>query len=228
MNTWGIGADGPIGTRNVSAIIAIGGLWGESWSQAANGALDSTWRACLESARDKWAPRDPSKLFISPFHEANGDWYEWGVSDGELGDFHAAFARFHTLQEEIIPNAQLTFALNAETVGSSYSLADFTPDPALYDVLGVDFYSMHSHVDFDQFPALAAADGKPFVVQEWGTKAADGDRPEFIQYMHENFVQHGGTGPGKMLIENYFNIGEYEIWPGGSSPNSQARYQQLW
>jgi len=225
-NQWGL--TGQFADWTGPLVVAIGGLWDKSWSEAANGGMDAVWTTCLNALKSGWGSRPPSNLVISLFHEANGTWYEWSVSEGDVENFKAAFARFEDLQEQIFPGARLSFVLNADHVQGGYEPADMLPDPADYDVLGVDMYSMHSFVDFDQFPALALSAGKPLIVQEWGIKNDEGGAAEFLQYMREQFEEHGGSGPGKLEMENYFNLGEYQISSGTTSPQAAQRYRDLW
>lgn len=232
QNQWGLQPGGAAAwvPAGMPTVVAIGGKWGQSWQSAATGGMDAIWTNCLNALKTHWGDRADSDLIISLFHESNGNWYEWSVRRGDLGNFKAAFDRFHTLQERIIPDAKLALVLNADHLGD-YTPAEMLPDPADYDILGFDMYAMHHPAapgeDFDDWVALAASVGKPSLVQEWAT--ADDDIA-FVEYMHANMVQHGGTGPGKVEIENYFNLWEgYHIYPTTTtqSPNAARRYAEL-
>jgi beta-mannanase len=214
-------------------VIAIGGKWTQTWQQAATGGMDGVWRTCLESMRRELGSRPQSMLTISLFHEANGSWYGWSVASGDLSNFKAAFARFRALQEQILPDARLMFALNADHVpaGGGYTVEQMLPAPSSYDVLGVDMYSMHHPVSpgegISDYVARAAAVGKPLVIQEWGVKEDD---TAFVEYVRAELVRHGGRGPGKIEMENYFNEwpDTYQLEPTTTSPNAAERYRQLW
>lgn len=225
-NQWGM--TDLFGDWNGTLVVAVGGLWGQSWSEAASGGMDATWTQCLDAMASAWGSKPPANLIISLFHEANGTWYDWSVSEGDVAHFQAAFARFRHLQQQIIPGSQLAFVLNAEHLQGGYDAADMLPAAGDYDLLGVDMYSMHDHVDFGQFPALALSAGKPLIVQEWGIKDDEGGGADFVQYMWDQFQQYGGTGPGRVELENYFDLNEYAISSSTSSPDGAERYRSLW
>lgn len=225
-NQWGL--QGQFADWSGPLVVAIGGLWDKSWADAANGGMDAIWTTCLNAMKSGWGSRPAANLIISLFHEANGNWYEWSVPAGDVGNFKAAYARFRQLQQKILPGVRMAFVLNADHIQGGYQPADMLPAPGDYDLLGVDMYSMHAGVNFDQFPALALSVGKPLIVQEWGVKNDEGGGASFIQYMRDKFVQFGGTGPGKLELENYFNLGEYQISSGSSSPQAAQRYLDLW
>jgi hypothetical protein len=221
----GLRGTGPLATWNRGpAIVAIGGKWAQTWQAAATGGMDAIWTNCLNALKSGWGTRPQGDLIISLFHEANGTWYPWSVPAAQVANFKAAFARFDALQESIMPDAKIAFVVNADHIQAGYTIPQMLPAADDYDYFGVDQYSMHAHINFDQFPTIALNAGKELIVQEWGIKNDEGGGAGFVRYMHENFVQHQGTGPGKLVLENYFNLIEYRIYPSGSSPAGAAEY----
>ncbi|WP_143230816.1 hypothetical protein [Actinosynnema sp. ALI-1.44] len=230
-NQWQLGMG--FANWNKPLVVVIGGKWEQSWSTAATGGMDSVWRTCLEKMKANLGSRPQSMLTISLFHESNGDWYPWEVSQADLPNFKAAWARFRALQESILPDARLMLALNADHVppGGGYTPEQMFPPASQLDVLGLDMYSMHhphgAGEGISDWVARAAALGKPLIIQEWGVKEDD---TAFVQYVRDELVKHGGTGPGKIEMENYFNLWPetYQLEPTTTSPNAAALYRQLW
>ena len=128
------------------------------------------------------------------------------------------------------------------------------PGDDLVDAVGVDFY--------DGWPAItdqatwdaqlyrtemgdqpygpgawlrfAAAHGKPLAFSEWGLR--DGDRPAFIQGMHDflaaNAAQPGDPNlAGKIIYDIYFDIAnggnQGFVITGGANPTAAQTYRSL-
>ena len=229
INQWQV--NGGFANWSKPLVVAIGGKWTQTWSQAATGGLDSIWTQCLNALKAGWGSRPPSNLIISLFHESNGNWYDWSVTAGDLANFKAAWQRFRNLQKTILPDARLMLALNADHVQSGYTPEQMLPPSSQFDVLGLDMYSIHypaaAGEGIGDWVARAAAAGKPLIIQEWGVTD---DETAFVRYMRDQLVQHGGTGPGKIEMENYFNLWDdtYTLEPITVSPNAAALYRQLW
>lgn len=67
------------------------------------------------------------------------------------------------------------------------------------------------HLDF------AAAHNKPLVLPEWGMNKDRTGQVAFITGMRNFLVQYGGTGPGRVVGENYFNVVDSQniyLWRG--------------
>ena len=53
----------------------------------------------------------------------------------------------------------------------------------------------------------------------------------FITGMRNFLVQYGGTGPGRVEGENYFNVVDGQniyIYPNTAQPQGSAEYVRLW
>lgn len=249
---WQLQPGAEFGSWNLPMDVAIGAIGaGETWAQAAQGAYDARWRQSLTKARDLWAHR-PGTLFIRFAHEMNGNWYPWSVEAGEAGDFITAWKRFHDLQEQIYPAAQLVFCVNRESIGTGIDWRQTFPGAAYVDVMGVDYYNQYPYVsdaagwaasldDRDQYGspkgleahlAFARENGLPLAVPEWSAKASQGDSPAFVRGMYEFFRAHQGSGSGQLLYEIQFNVDmhgdDYRLFGGGKLPTSAAMYRDLW
>lgn len=252
LHFWQLQPGAEFGSWGLPMDVAIGAIGpGETWAQAAQGAYDARWRQSLTKARELWAHR-PGTLFIRFAHEMNGNWYPWSVDAGEAGDFIAAWKRFHDLQEQVYPAAQLVFCVNRESIGTGIDWRQTFPGAAYVDVMGVDYYNQYPYVsdaagwsasldDRDQYGspkgldahlAFARENGLPLAVPEWSAKASQGDSPAFVRGMYEFFRAHQGTGAGQVLYEIQFNVDmhgdDYRMFGGGRLPASAATYRDLW
>jgi Glycosyl hydrolase family 26 len=234
--------------------LAIGAFGeGESWADAAAGAYDDRWRTSLTNLRDLWAG-NPETLYLRFAHEMNGDWYWWSVNEGNAEAFVEAWKRFRGLQQEILPEAELVFCVNRESVGTGMDWREMFPGAEYVDVFGVDYYNQHPYVDTaEEFEAslddvdgygapkglakhveFAYEVGLPMAVPEWSGKASEGDSPAFVEGMYDFFRANGGDGPGELLYEIQFNVPSHDdgvyVFYGEDSrmPESAATYQRLW
>lgn len=215
--------------------VAIGGMAdGHTWAQAATGGLDAHWTAILSNLRDSWSPRDPGDLFIRPFHEFNGTWFQdWSVGPGDVANFKTAWTRFRSIQRQILPTAHLVWSPTAQTM-QDYDVRDTWPGGDAVDVIGVDWYNFWPHattadelaakfnqtdrygapVGLEKWRQFAAQVDRPLAVPEWANSAVDADgsggsdAPEFIAAIHSWFAQHAGNGGGQLLYEIYFNVSD--------------------
>ncbi len=210
---------------------------GETWGAAASGAYDSRWAQQLQRLKTAWGSRPAGNMYIRFAHEFNGNWYPWSVSNGDVGNFKTAWARFANLRNQYFPGAQIVWCPNA---GSSwaYDIRTLYPGNAYVDVVGVDKYNNYPWVNdragfnteiartsnggplgLETYRQFALQQGKPFAVSEWsndGNPAGEGnqgggDSPNYIQYFHEWLVANGSQNPqaGKVLYEVLFNVPGY-------------------
>jgi hypothetical protein len=231
------------------AIGAIGE--GETWAEAADGDYDRRWRTSLTNLERLWGTRSGT-LYIRFAHEMNGDWYPWAVNAENHEDFMTAWRRFRELQQDVFPDAKLVFCLSRESVNSDIDWRETFPGAEYVDVLGVDYYNQYPYVEtaeefaeaateLDEFGGpkgiqgyldFAREQGLPLAVPEWGGNADEGDAPGFIYSMYELFAREGGSGPGQVLYEIYFNVSGYDdkfqLYPDTEMPDSAEQYRRLW
>jgi beta-mannanase len=131
------------------------------------------------------------------------------------------------------------------------------PGDAYVDVVGVDSYNrdpwvndttsfnnkMNSDSGMETYRVFAQQHNKPMAISEWANASVNnggggGDAPNFFQLYHDWLVAHGSTngGAGTVLYEVNFDVpgfgDHYELYDQGTenpySPNSVAKYKQLW
>lgn len=222
---------------------------GETWAQAAQGAYDARWRQSLTTMAKARAGKGTT--FIRFAHEMNGNWYPWAVNAGNVEDFKKAWARYRAIQREVFPSAKLVFSVNRESVGNGIDWRKTVPPASQIDVMGVDYYDQNpaattkaawdSAVNAtDSYGApkgleahrrFALSLGLPLSINEWGDKREQGDGTVYVDQMGAFFKANGGTGPGNVLYEVYFNVpgydGNYQIYPTTQIPQAAARYRDV-
>jgi hypothetical protein len=229
--------------------LAVGGLVsGETWQAAAAGANDARWRKSLTFIRDNRVGKGTT--YIRFAHESNGNWYPWKVSAGDQNNFKAAWARYRSLQLQILPQAKLVFNLNRESVNGIDWRSTF-PGARNIDLIGVDYYNQYPWVgdqysfnqhlsDTDGFGApkglaaylaFAKSVGRPLSINEWASNAYGGDSADYIKAFHDYVKANAGNGAGQIPYEIFFNIDKenrtWEIYPQTRQPNAANAYRSL-
>jgi Glycosyl hydrolase family 26 len=236
--------------------IACGGpREGQTWSSAATGGMDSTWRATCRSVRRKWGKLVGVQLSMA--HEMNGSWYPWSVTSATVEDFKKAWARWHGIvNEELVEkgkHAKICLSMNANTI-SEVSVQELTPDTKYFDVVGCDYYSMwpdlRDESTWDDYKYATGATGSPRGIQawfdyarslgkpisfpEWGVNPETrSDNPFFIRKMRDIFAANGCSDPakpgsGQVAGEAYFNHSDNNrLWPKTDIPSTAQQYRSL-
>jgi len=85
--------------------IALGGLVkGETYAQAASGAFTDRWTQAIRNVKAKRAGRSGT-TYVRIFHEMTGDWFDWKVNSGNVGDFKTSWRLFHDILAREYPQA---------------------------------------------------------------------------------------------------------------------------
>ena len=226
------------------------GLQGwRSWSAMANGNMDAWWRAAAKQTKE--FRQGKGTTYISPFYEYNGDWMQWSVTRTPQGmaDFRAAWERVAAIWRQEFPGVRLV--LPAACVRDVPQA--MMPAQNSYDHIGCTIYNAwpwqanggEAVRMLEVGRQRALANGKSLVITEWANsgnpyeQGGGGDAPGFIQAFHDYFRQHGGTGPGKLEFETFFNIDGYaldhimlrrsgnNVIVNPTQPQTAAKYQQL-
>ncbi len=208
-----------------------------NWAGAANGDLDATFRKWITEYKSKWGNRK-GHLFIGPFHEFNGNWYQWSVRNAtDSANFVKTWRRLRGIWNEVIGNDtrfHMTWVPNRDSsaVGAKASF----PGAQYVDVICPDYYDFakptseaawnaeNSRTEYGDSPVglqkwidFAKSVGLPLLFQEWGQQF--GDNPLFINKVTAIFDANGYTGSGnpagKVLGYTWHNL-------QGSSPDPNA------
>ena len=143
------------------------------------------------------------EIWLRPLHEANGDWYDWGVGKSGAGntDANVAEAFRHIVKifrEENVENVKWVWTTNASNAGKGSTLTGNYPGDEYVDYISIDGYnwgkcqSWSSWQTFSQvfknaYNALANID-KPLFIAEISSSELGGNKAEWITDMFEHFA----------------------------------------
>ena len=143
------------------------------------------------------------EIWLRPLHEANGDWYDWGVGKSGAGntDANVAEAFRHIVKifkEEGVTNVKWVWTTNASNQGSGTTLTGNYPGDEYVDYISIDGYnwgtcqSWSSWQTFSQvfkkaYSALANIN-KPLFIAEISSSERGGNKAEWITDMFEHFA----------------------------------------
>ena len=215
------------------------------WANEANGAHDAYWTALARKAKELRTGK--GQVYLNPYYEFNGDWMDWSVVRTAQGqaDFRAGYARTAAILKKEFPGVKVVLNPGAgRTVPT-----DMWPASSAFDVVGIDTYNEWPHCAtascvptflgrIEPLRLAAEARGKPVAFPEWGNSSVaasaggGGESPAVIDGLHGYIRDHGGSGPGQVLYETYFNIdgypARYELFTHGTvnptQPKTAAEY----
>ncbi|SHL69801.1 Glycosyl hydrolase family 26 [Fibrobacter sp. UWT2] len=143
------------------------------------------------------------EIWLRPLHEANGDWYDWGVGKAGAGNTDANVAEafrhiVNIFREENVTNVKWVWTTNASNAGTGTTLTGNYPGDEYVDYISIDGYnwgkcqSWSSWQTFTQvfkkaYNALANID-KPLFIAEISSSELGGNKAEWITDMFEHFT----------------------------------------
>ena len=143
------------------------------------------------------------EIWLRPLHEANGDWYDWGVGKKDAGNTDAnvveAFRHIVKIfREENVENVKWVWTTNASNQGSGTTLTGNYPGDDYVDYISIDGYNWgkcqswsnwqtFSQVFKKAYNALASID-KPLFIAEISSSELGGNKAEWITDMFEHFA----------------------------------------
>ena len=138
------------------------------------------------------------EVWLRPLHEANGDWYDWGVGKAGAGntDENVAEAFRHIVnifREEGVTNVKWVWTTNSSNVGENTTFTGTYPGDDYVDYISIDGYNWgtikcwsrwktFSEVFRKSYNALAGID-KPIFIAETSCTESGGNKAEWIADM---------------------------------------------
>jgi mannan endo-1,4-beta-mannosidase len=135
------------------------------------------------------------EIWLRPLHEANGDWYDWGIAKAGAGNTSQNLIEAYRhivaiFRDEGVANVKWVWTTNATNSGSA-SFAGHYPGDAWVDMISIDGYnwgtaqSWSRWQSFEQvfgpaYAALAAID-KPLFIPEFSCTEHGGDKAAWIK-----------------------------------------------
>ena len=142
------------------------------------------------------------EIWLRPLHEANGNWYDWGVGKADVGntDENVAEAYRHIVKifrEESVENVKWVWTTNASNEGRGTTFTGTYPGDEYIDYISIDGYNWGKSQDWSRwqtfsqvfkkaYDALANID-KPLFIAEISCSEKGGSKAEWITDMFEHF-----------------------------------------
>jgi hypothetical protein len=181
-----------------------------------------------------------SEVYMRPFHEMNGKWYDWG--DGVNGNTPAKSAEAFRYLDRIFAEEGATnakFLWNPNVAGpvlpASAPLADFYPGDAAVDLIGLDGYNWGDARSmpwyspeqvfgnsYGQVAALPSSD--PIAIIETATHPTPGDKAAWIDDLRTTVPE---KFPRIDLVMWFQSNQEGALWRTDTSQTSSDAYRRL-
>ena len=142
------------------------------------------------------------EIWLRPLHEANGDWYDWGVGKKNAGNTDANVAEafrhiVNIFREENVSNVKWVWTTNASNQGSGTTFTGNYPGDEYVDYISIDGYNWGKSQDWSNwqtftqvfkksYDALANIN-KPLFIAEISCSEKGGNKAEWITDMFEQF-----------------------------------------
>ncbi len=199
INDWNATAQyANVAKNNGSTLVVTWMANGYNAQELVNGKADNYIREYAKGVKGFG-----DEIWLRPLHEANGDWYDWGVGKEGAGntDANVAEAFRHIVKifkEEGVTNVKWVWTTNASNQGSGTTLTGNYPGDDYVDYISIDGYnwgtcqSWSSWQTFSQvfkkaYNALANID-KPLFIAEISSSERGGNKAEWITDMFEHFA----------------------------------------
>ena len=199
INDWNATAQyANVAKNNGSTLVVTWMANGYNAQELVNGKADNYIREYAKGVKGFG-----DEIWLRPLHEANGDWYDWGVGKSGAGntDANVAEAFRHIVKifkEEGVTNVKWVWTTNASNQGSGTTLTGNYPGDDYVDYISIDGYnwgtcqSWSSWQTFSQvfkkaYNALANID-KPLFIAEISSSELGGNKAEWITDMFEHFA----------------------------------------
>ena len=199
INDWNATAQyANVAKNNGSTLVVTWMANGYNAQELVNGKADNYIREYAKGVKGFG-----DEIWLRPLHEANGDWYDWGVGKSGAGntDANVAEAFRHIVKifkEEGVTNVKWVWTTNASNQGSGTTLTGNYPGDDYVDYISIDGYnwgtcqSWSSWQTFSQvfkkaYNALANID-KPLFIAEISSSERGGNKAEWITDMFEHFA----------------------------------------
>jgi beta-mannanase len=159
---------------------------GYSAPKIVSGAADAYLRKYAQDAKAYG-----KEIWLRPLHEANGDWYDWGIAKAGAGntDQNLIEAWRHIVsifRDEGVANVKWVWTTNATNSGSA-SFAGHYPGDAWVDMISIDGYNWGTAQSWSRWQSFEQVFGPAYA-------ALGGiDKPVFIPEF--SCSEHGSTSP---------------------------------
>ena len=171
------------------------------------------------------------EVWLRPLHEANGNWYSWGVGTSGAGntDSNVIAAWKHIVQifrDSSVSNVKWVWTTNASNSGTGSSLMGAYPGDDWVDYNSIDGYNWGTSQSWSKWqtftqvfsPAytLLAAHNIPIFIPEFASSELGGSKAQWIQNMFNVLP----TSFPKIFALMWFNQSSDADWAVNTSDSS--------
>lgn len=182
-----------IASSNGSTLLVTWMANGYSLDDILAGKADARIRAYASGAK-KWG----REIWLRPLHEANGDWYDWGIGKSGAGNTSekciAAWKRIvQVFRDSAVTNVKWVWTTNATNNGPGTSYMGHYPGDDWVDYNSIDGYNWGSSQSWSEWQsfqevfakpyALLAKQAPPIFIAEFSSSEKGGDKAEWIAQM---------------------------------------------
>ena len=192
-NNWGwTKTYADIAAENGSILLVTWMANGYTTPQILNGDADTYLKAYADGVKSYG-----KEIWLRPFHEANGDWYDWGIAKSGAGNTNetliGAWKHVVTIfRDRGVENVKWVWTTNATNSGSA-TFTGWFPGDDWVDMVSIDGYnwgdaqSWSTWQSFTQVfsPAYAALaiSSKPLFIPEFSCSEHGGNKAQWITDM---------------------------------------------
>ncbi|MDO5576193.1 MAG: glycosyl hydrolase [Fibrobacter sp.] len=143
------------------------------------------------------------EIWLRPFHEANGDWYDWGIAKSGAGNTEQtlidAWKHVVTIFRDLeVTNVKWVWTTNATNSGSA-TFTGWFPGDDWVDMVSIDGYNWGTTQSWSQWNSFAevftpaynalSISQKPLFIAEFSSSEHGGDKAQWITDMFNDIPQ---------------------------------------
>ncbi|HEX2955569.1 MAG TPA: glycosyl hydrolase [Chitinispirillaceae bacterium] len=193
VNTWPwTKTYADIATENKSILLVTWMANGYTTQQIINGDADTYLKAYAQGVKSYG-----KEIWLRPFHEANGDWYDWGIAKSGAGNTNQtlidAWKHVVTIFRNLdVTNVKWVWTTNATNSGSA-SFTGWFPGDDWVDMVSIDGYNWGTAQSWSSWqsftkvftPAYNALSisSKPLFIPEFSCSEHGGNKAQWITDM---------------------------------------------
>ncbi|MEW9698220.1 glycoside hydrolase family 26 protein [Paenibacillus sp. SI8] len=224
---------GSINLLTLEPIKKSGG--GYNTVEIANGALDDYFHKMAYDLKN-W--QNGSEIWIRFMHEANGNWYSWGLGDHTENTnetYKSAYQRMvQIFRNEQAMNVKFIYNVNCENVGKGASFIGAYPGDDYVDMLSIDGYNWgesrkagnwrtFGEVFGNSYHALKSISHKPILITELSSSENGGNKANWIKNAFQEIASNRYRQISAMI---WFYENKEVDWRFDSSKLAEVSYQQ--
>lgn len=196
VNTWPwTKAYADIAAENKSTLLVTWMANGYTTQQILDGKADTYLKAYAEGVKSY-----EKEIWLRPFHEANGDWYDWGIAKSGAGNSNQtlidAWKHIVTIFRTLgVTNVKWIWTTNATNSGSA-SFIGWFPGDDWVDMVSIDGYNWGTAQSWSSWQSFAqvftpaynalSISSKPLFIPEFSCSEHGGNKAQWITDMFKD------------------------------------------